>query len=126
MMHPAQYHSSRILRLLERNTNTPKLTNRFEPDQGNLVILKVDDVIFNAVVSDTRATKTFRKTEIVKRFVRKNQISPMFAVAYAENFYEGGLIQWHREVICIWCALIVTSQFDVIALFPIQRFGEVC
>jgi len=38
----------------------------------------------------------------------------------------GGFIQWHMVVICIWCALIVTSQFDVIVLFPIQRFGEVC
>jgi len=29
-------------------------------------------------------------------------------------------------VICIWCALFVTSQFDVISMFPNQRFGEVC
>jgi len=29
-------------------------------------------------------------------------------------------------VICIWCALFVTSQFDVILLFPHHRFGEVC
>jgi len=28
-------------------------------------------------------------------------------------------------VICIWCALLVTSQFDVIFIFPNQRFGEV-
>jgi len=47
------------------------------------------------------------------------------AVVYTENFY-GGFIQWHRVVICIWCALFVTSQFDVKALFPNERFGEVC
>jgi len=29
-------------------------------------------------------------------------------------------------VICIWCALFVTSQFDVIFMFLNQRFGEVC
>ena len=29
-------------------------------------------------------------------------------------------------VICIWCALFVTSQFDVIFMFPNQRFGGVC
>jgi len=29
-------------------------------------------------------------------------------------------------VICIWCSLFVTSQFDVISMFPNQRFGEVC
>jgi len=47
------------------------------------------------------------------------------AVAHPENFY-GGFIQWHMVVICIWCALFVTSQFDVICTFPNQRFGEVC
>jgi len=47
------------------------------------------------------------------------------AVAYAENFH-GGFIQWHMLVICIWCALFATSQFDVIFMFPNQRFGEVC
>ena len=48
------------------------------------------------------------------------------SVAYAETFHGGGFIQRHRVVICIWCALFVTSQNDVIALFPNQRFGEVC
>jgi len=45
-------------------------------------------------------------------------------VAYAEIFH-GGVIQWQMVVICIWCALFVTSQFDVIFIFPKQRFGEV-
>jgi len=48
------------------------------------------------------------------------------AVAYAENFHEGSFIQWHMVVICIWCALFVTSQYDVIFMFINQRFGEVC
>jgi len=34
-------------------------------------------------------------------------------------------VTWHMMVICIWCALFVTSQFDVISMFPNQRFGEV-
>jgi len=42
------------------------------------------------------------------------------------KFSWGGFNQWHRVVICIWCALIVTSQSGVIFLFPNQRFGEVC
>jgi len=50
----------------------------------------------------------------------------MEVVAYAENFHGGGLVQGHMVVICIWCALFVTSQFDVISMFPNQRFGEVC
>ena len=47
-------------------------------------------------------------------------------VAYAENFHGGRFIQWHIVVICLWCVLFVTSQFDVIFTFPNQRFGEVC
>ena len=38
-------------------------------------------------------------------------------VTYAENLY-GGFIQWHMLVVCIWCALFVTSQFEVIFMFP--------
>jgi len=41
------------------------------------------------------------------------------------KFSWGGFIQWHMVVICICCALFVTSQFDVIVMFPNQRFGEV-
>jgi len=46
-------------------------------------------------------------------------------VAYAENFHWGVSLSdiW---VICIWCALFVTSQFDVTFMFPSQRFGELC
>jgi len=43
-------------------------------------------------------------------------------VAYAENVHEGGFIQWQMVVICIWCALFVTSQLDVIFMFS----SEVC
>jgi len=50
---------------------------------------------------------------------------PIRAVAYAENFHEAGFIHWHMLVICIWCALFVTSQFDVTFMFPNQRFGDV-
>jgi len=42
------------------------------------------------------------------------------------NFSWGDFIQWHMMVICIWCALFVTSQFDVIVIFPNQHFGEAC
>ena len=38
----------------------------------------------------------------------------------------GGLVQGHMVVICIWCALFVTSQFDIISMFLNQRFGELC
>jgi len=36
-----------------------------------------------------------------------------------------GFIQWHMVVISISCPLFVTSQVDVIFIFPNQRFGEV-
>ena len=38
----------------------------------------------------------------------------------------GGFVEWHMVVICIWSALFVTLQFDVILMFPNQRFDEVC
>ena len=49
-----------------------------------------------------------------------------FPVAYAENLHRGGFIQWRMVVICLWCAVFVKSQFDVIFMFPNHRFGEVC
>ena len=42
------------------------------------------------------------------------------------KFSWGGLVQGHMVVICFWCALFATSQFDVISMFPNERFGEVC
>ena len=42
------------------------------------------------------------------------------------KFSWGGLGKDHMVVICIWFALLVTSQLDVISMFPNQRFGEVC
>ena len=53
-------------------------------------------------------------------------ICTVSTVAYAENFHGGVLVQGRMVVICIWCWLFVTSQFDVISMFPNQRFGEVC
>jgi len=54
------------------------------------------------------------------------KLNPLCTVAYAENFHEGGFYQWNMVVICICCPLFVTSQFDVIFIFPNQHFGEVC
>jgi len=54
------------------------------------------------------------------------KLCTIVSVAYAETFHGGGFIQRHRVVICIGCALFVTSQNDVIVLFPNQHFGEVC
>ena len=39
-------------------------------------------------------------------------------------FMGGSVIQWLILVICIWCMLFVTSQFEIILIFPNQRFGE--
>jgi len=47
------------------------------------------------------------------------------SVAYAENFH-GGFHSVAYDGLCIWCALFLTSQFNVIFTFPNQRFGEVC
>jgi len=42
------------------------------------------------------------------------------------KFSWGGFIQWHMVVICIWCALFITSQFDVIFMLPNHPFREIC
>jgi len=34
------------------------------------------------------------------------------------KFSWGEFIQWNMVVICIWCALFATSQFDVKFMFP--------
>jgi len=39
-----------------------------------------------------------------------------------QKIFMGVFIQWYMVVICIWCALFVTSQFDVIFMFA----SEVC
>jgi len=36
----------------------------------------------------------------------------------------GGFIQWHMVVICIWCALFVTSQFDAGTEFAKKVWGD--
>jgi len=48
------------------------------------------------------------------------------AISGVRRKYSWGVIQWHVVVICIWYGMFVTSQFDVIFMFPSQRFGEVC
>jgi len=45
---------------------------------------------------------------------------------YAESFHERGFIQWHMMIICMWCALFITSQFDVIFMLPNQPFRQIC
>jgi len=59
-----------------------------------------------------------------KPVYQKQQTGDIVPVAYAENFH-GGFIQWHMVVICISYVLFVTSQFDVVFMFPNQRFGDV-
>jgi len=43
-----------------------------------------------------------------------------------QKIFMGGFIQWHMVVICIWCALFITLQFDVIFMLPNQPFREIC
>jgi len=64
--------------------------------------------------------------EVSKSFINRGRSQELWAVAYAETFHAGGFIQRHKVVICIWCALFVMSQNDVMILSPNQRFGEVC
>jgi len=42
-----------------------------------------------------------------------------------QKFSWWGFTQWHMVDISIWCALFVTSESDVIFMFPNQHFNEV-
>jgi len=69
-------------------------------------------------------SQTTSETAKFSSFSHKKVTFP--AVAYAEIF-RGGFVQEGRMVvICIWCALFVTSQFGVIVIFPNQRFCGFC
>jgi len=67
-------------------------------------------VALSAVISNTSQTKDSKSPD--QRCKQK--------------IFMGSFIQWHMVVICIWCALFVRLQLDVISIFPNQRFGEVC
>jgi len=42
-----------------------------------------------------------------------------------QKIFMGGVGSGSYGGHCIWCSLFVTSQFDIISMFPNQRFGEV-
>jgi len=49
-------------------------------------------------------------------------VAPGIKQWHTQKVFMGSFIQWHMVVIRIWCALFVTSQFDVIFMFS----SEVC
>jgi len=73
------------------------------------------------IATNHNVTTTSSKKSLTRRSIWYT--GPLW---YAENFQGGGFIQWLVVVICIWWALFVTSEFEVITIFPNQRFGEVC
>jgi len=85
-----------------------------KPDGLTKCFLKINTLTFSLLVITfcEHCRNFFATSSIVSSGVRR-------------NFSWGDFIQWHRVVICIWCALFVTSQFDVIVLFPNKRFSEV-
>jgi len=69
-------------------------------------------------------SQTTSETAKFSSFSHKKVTFP--AVAYAEIFHGGFVQEGRMVVICIWCALFVTSQFGVIVIFPNQRFCGFC
>jgi len=69
-----------------------------------------------------------RASRFTQRYICVSIVEADLSVPWRTQkiFVEWGFIQWHMVTVCIWCALFVTSQFDVIFMFPNQRFGEVC
>jgi len=52
------------------------------------------------------------------KFSRKYRWFIIVASGVRRNFHGVCFIQWHMVVICVWCALFVTTQFEVIFMFP--------
>jgi len=75
-----------------------------------------------------RAANSSRVNPItVQRLVDKCYATTITIVQWrTQKISMGDFIQWHVVLIYICYALFVTSQFDVIFMFPNQRFGEVC
>ena len=55
----------------------------------------------------------------------QSRYTKLTPVAYAENFHGGFCSRSYGGYLYL-VSLLVTSQFDVISMFPNQRFGEVC
>jgi len=93
-----------------------------------VICYRVKCAIFWIPYRTTTTLKRQTSVKSLKGFLFHSLLWCLMAqpVAYAENFHGGRLVQRQMVVICIGCALSVTSQFDVISMFPNQRFGEVC
>jgi len=65
---------------------------------------------------------------MLSRFIDWHLLDVVYNIQWrTQKIFKGGvLVQSHMVVIFIWCALFATSQFDVISMFPNQRFGDVC
>jgi len=77
------------------------------------------------VEDGVRRKKTCKLHELLKELPpRFPNVTDLFSIASGvrRKFPWGGFIQWHMLAICIWCAMFVTSQFDVIFMFS----SEVC
>jgi len=86
----------------------------------------VDPVIAWAASNNGHQAMPFANLTSVRREWSRGVISIVACSGVRKKSSWGAFIQWHMVVICIWGALFVTSQFDVIFMFPNQGFGEVC
>ena len=83
---------------------------------------------YNLLVFEDLSARTFAKFGVNCRLLNLPEHhaagpnAQLQLVIATTQFSWGWLIQWHVVVICIWCALFVTSQFDVIFMFANQRF----
>ena len=122
------WHSSKLTDecLIYRDTWVMQYHGKAAPSEGPREPLRgpkgAEGPVWETLVHDMSSKFNFHPTVPTKNLRVSLHYS---AVACAENFH-GGFIQWHAVVICIWCALFVTSQCDVVFMFSNQCFGEVC
>ena len=98
-----------------------------------ITALNWHSTVSNVFIIDLKSTITERNAQH-----QESNKAPFSAVTWTtqlcstadqwrtQKIFIGGVVKGHMVAICIWCALFVTSLFDLIYMFPNQRFGEVC
>jgi len=78
---------------------------------GRFEVVHVFGKVIGVMCSKEIAEESLKPNKLLKHMQWRTQ-----------KIFMVGFIQWHMVVICIWCALFVTSQLDVIFVFS----SEVC
>ena len=118
------------LRQMQMTRNQPKTfqNRRFFRELNNVTLAEQPPKVIRQtlVLTGSLPVESLNTSFAVVVGLLQSQLALVTISAVRRKFsWGGGFVQGHM-VICIWCALFVMSQFDVIVMFSNQRFGKVC